>query len=83
MKRPTTIRAADLFCGAGGASAGLQAACRALGDAAAADYRDALSRGASLREVSSIREHLEFLSELTQDWPEAVGQALDAAAAVL
>lgn len=59
------------------------AACRSLGAAAAEDYRDALSRGASPRELSSIREHLQFLGDLTADWPEAVGEALDAVAAAL
>ncbi|MBL8306784.1 MAG: CHAT domain-containing protein [Rubrivivax sp.] len=59
------------------------AACRAWGAAAAEDYRDALSRGASLRELSSIREHLQFLDDLTADWPEAVGEAIAAVTAAL
>ncbi len=59
------------------------AACRQQGEIAAEGYRDALARGASLRQASTLREHLDFLIELTEDWPEAVGLALQAARSAL
>ncbi len=54
------------------------AACRAIGERASTAYRAALARGASPREAASVREHLEFLVDMTPLWPEAAGQALQA-----
>ena len=59
------------------------AACRRLGDAARSGYRTALARGASPREAGSVRDHLDFLIDLTPGWPEAVGQALQDVRAAL
>lgn len=58
------------------------AAHEALGQEAAAQYAAAFARGASLREVASIHEHVDFLVELTADaaapWPASVREALAA-----
>jgi hypothetical protein len=58
------------------------ARCAELARSAAAQYAAAFARGASLREVASIQEHLDFLVELTADparpWPAAVREALAA-----
>ncbi len=56
------------------------AAHDALGREAAEQYAAAFARGASLREVASIQEHLDFLVDLTADpaapWPAPVREAL-------
>ena len=52
------------------------AECARRGASAAERYAMAFARGASPREVASIREHLDFLIELTGDWPAAVRDAL-------
>ncbi len=39
-------------------------------------YAAALARGASPREASSLREHLDFLIEQTRDWDGSLGQSL-------
>ena len=59
------------------------AACQRHAERAADAYRAALARGASLREAGSVREHLEFLIELTETWPESAGEALAAVRAAL
>ncbi len=51
-------------------------ACLAAGEQAAEGYGAAMARGASPREAGSVREHLDFLIALTEDWPDAVHQAL-------
>jgi hypothetical protein len=60
----------------------LRADHEALAREAVAQYGAAFARGASLREVASIQEHLDFLVELTADaaapWPAAVREALAA-----
>jgi hypothetical protein len=53
------------------------AACRARADRAGELYALAFERGASLREVASIEENLEFLQALTREWPAHVGASLD------
>ena len=54
----------------------------ALGREAARCYDDAFARGASLREMASVREHVDFLVELTADagapWSQRVRTALAA-----
>ena len=57
--------------------------CQGHAERAAEAYRAALARGASLREASSVREHLEFLIDLTETWPESAGQALESVRAAL
>lgn len=59
------------------------AACQRQAERAAEAYRAALARGASLREAGSVREHLDFLIELTETWPESAGEALAAVRAAL
>jgi hypothetical protein len=51
--------------------------CRVHAERAAELYRAAFERGASLREIASIQEHLDFLLALTRGWPKAVGAALE------
>ncbi len=58
-------------------------ACQRHAERATEAYRSALARGASLREAGSVREHLEFLIDLTQAWPESAGQALETVRAAL
>jgi len=52
--------------------------CQALGRRAIDGYRAALSRGASPREAASVREHLDFLVELTRTWPDVARETLQA-----
>ncbi len=59
------------------------AACRRLGERASEAYRAALARGASPREAASVREHLDFLVDMTAGWPEVVGEALQAVRAAV
>jgi hypothetical protein len=61
------------------------AQCERIGAEAAKAYGDAFSRGASPRELASIREHLDFLVELAGDpalkgraWSKDVRAALEA-----
>jgi hypothetical protein len=62
-------------------AAGDKARCAELAKTAAAQYASAFARGASLREVASIQEHLDFLIALTGDaaapWPRPVRDALE------
>ena len=55
--------------------------CAALATSAADQFGAAFVRGASLREIASVQENLDFLIELTGDldqpWPQAVRDALD------
>ncbi len=51
-------------------------ACERYAQQAIGAYADALARGASPREASSLREHLDFLVEQTAHWGEPVAQAL-------
>jgi len=57
--------------------------CRVYAERAAELYRAAFERGASLREIASIQEHLDFLLALTRGWPKAVGAALEVIRAAL
>ena len=57
-------------------AAGDGAACTLRAARAAELYEAAFERGASLREIASIRENLDFLIELTGAWPACVGVAL-------
>jgi hypothetical protein len=56
--------------------------CADLATAAGERYADAFSRGASLREIASVHEHLDFLIALTADpeaaWPLPAREALAA-----
>jgi hypothetical protein len=66
-------------------AAGDKAACADLAKTAAAQYATAFARGASLREVASIQEHLDFLIALTAQtdaqgkalWPRPMREALE------
>ena len=57
--------------------AGDTAKCEQRADRAIELYRAAFERGASLREVASIHEHLDFLLALTTAWPANVGRAVE------
>ncbi len=52
------------------------AKCSAHAERATELYRVAFERGASLREIASIQEYLDFLQELTADWPAQVAASL-------
>jgi hypothetical protein len=53
-------------------------ACTARATRAAALYAAAFERGASLREIASVQDNLDFLIELTAEWPPGVAAALSA-----
>ena len=55
-----------------------EARCAARAERAAELYAAAFARGASPREVASIQENLDFLVELTDDWPPRVRAGLEA-----
>ena len=57
---------------------GDQAECARRTQRASATYAAAFSRGASPREVASIREHLDFCHEMTASWPAHLREAIDA-----
>ena len=57
--------------------------CQLHAERAAELYRAAFERGASLREIASIQEHLDFLLALTRGWPPQVGSALEVIRAAL
>lgn len=54
--------------------------CKALAAEAAEQYASAFARGASLREVASVQEHLDFLQAMVSDpaarWSPALASAL-------
>jgi CHAT domain-containing protein len=50
--------------------------CERFAKQAISAYANALARGASPREASSLREHLDFLAEQTEHWGEPVREAL-------
>jgi hypothetical protein len=52
------------------------AECTARAARASELYAAAFERGASLREIASIRDNLDFLIELTGNWPTCVRTAL-------
>ncbi len=78
------LQIVELLLAAG--SADEKTRCAALAKTAAAQYASAFARGASLREVASIQEHLDFLVALTdrdavprlRSWPAPVRDALEA-----
>ena len=51
--------------------------CEQHADRAIELYRAAFARGASLREIASNQEHLDFLLGLTTAWPANVGSAVE------
>jgi hypothetical protein len=55
-----------------------KAAVAQRGQRATRLYQAAFARGASPREVASIRENVDFLVEMCRGWPAAVRSALDA-----
>jgi CHAT domain len=68
------LQLVQLLMSGPGAAAGLR-------DGAMANYRAALARGASPREIGSVHEHIRFVVDITAiagqpDWPAAVRQAL-------
>ena len=58
-------------------AAGDDAKCKTRAQRATELYAAAFERGASLREIASIEENLDFLIELTADWPACVVGALE------
>ena len=58
-------------------AAGDDVKCKTRARRATELYAAAFERGASLREIASIEENLDFLIELTADWPPCVVGALE------